>query len=167
MSDRSDTSPSGAPGTEAVPAGTPLPRARGCFGCGTENEASLAIQVYHENDEVVGYFTARPIHRSLRGVVHGGVVTAALDEVMGAAVAVRYDRLCATTRLEVDFVAPVPVGVRVVVRARYVGAVDEGAAHACTGEVLTEDGRLLARGAGRFVVLTERLLERFMGRADP
>ncbi|MEH1016299.1 hotdog domain-containing protein [Micromonospora sp. CPCC 206060] len=51
------------------------------------------------------------------GVAHGGVLAAALDEALGYVVWALGHR-CATARLEVDYLAPVPVGSRLWVTAR-------------------------------------------------
>lgn len=59
-----------------------LPYTYGCFVCGAENPAGLRLRFRVEDGEVRSAFTPREPHAGYRGMVHGGVIGAALDEVM-------------------------------------------------------------------------------------
>jgi len=90
----------------------PLPsHYRSCFGCGEDHPTGLHMQVRGRKDRVEGSFEVTEHHQGAPGLAHGGVIAAAVDEVMGfliyllAAPAV-------TVHLEVNFRKPVPVGSR-------------------------------------------------------
>lgn len=58
-----------------------------CFICGIENEFGLKAPFYEMEDEsVVSLFQYKDIHQSYPGRVHGGLITAMLDEIAGRAI---------------------------------------------------------------------------------
>jgi len=88
----------------------PLPsHYRKCFGCGEDHPTGLHMKVRGHRSRVEGSFLVTEHHQGAPGLAHGGVIAAAVDEVMGfliyliAAPAV-------TVHLEVDYRKPVPVG---------------------------------------------------------
>ncbi len=81
-----------------------------CFACGHDNPISLKMKFSVEGDKYVSRWTAGPEHQSYDGIVHGGIVSTLLDEIMG-----RYpysaQRLnTVTARLEVRYRRPTPIG---------------------------------------------------------
>lgn len=104
----------------------------GCFGCGRLNRNGLQLDFYAlpDQDGVWTPFTPRPEHEGFTSMVHGGIITAVLDEVMGWAVFAR-GVWSVTGKLEIAFRQPVVVGVPT--RA--------------TGRVRADRGRLLSVAA--------------------
>ena len=82
------------------------------------------------------------------GYAHGGVLAAALDEAMALLLYAR-DEFALTRRLEVDLLAPAPVGAFVRVEAE----LEESDARSLglRASAAGEDGRELARARGVFV----------------
>ncbi|HEX8052072.1 MAG TPA: PaaI family thioesterase [Thermoleophilaceae bacterium] len=77
----------------------------GCFGCGQANLFGLQL----ETDGVRGRFFVKQDHQGPPGYAHGGIVATALDEAM--ALALHAQGLdTRTRRLELDLLAPAPVG---------------------------------------------------------
>ena len=89
-----------------------------CFGCGQANLFGLQLELEpRPGGEVEGRFFVKQDHQGPPGFAHGGVLAAALDEAM--ALLLHAERIFAVTgRIEVDFLAPAPVGTFVSVRAR-------------------------------------------------
>lgn len=59
---------------------------RKCFICGMENERGVKAPFYEMEDKsVVSYVTFDELHQSYPGRVHGGIISAMLDEVAGRA----------------------------------------------------------------------------------
>lgn len=57
---------------------------RKCFICGMENERGVKAPFYEMEDKsVVSYVTFDELHQSYPGRVHGGIISAMLDEVAG------------------------------------------------------------------------------------
>ena len=53
-----------------------------CFGCGHENPYGLRLDMKIEGDELRTDFTPAPHHQGWPGIVHGGIISALLYEVM-------------------------------------------------------------------------------------
>ena len=53
-----------------------------CFGCGADNPIGLRLQYRREGDAVVTEFTPGDEHEGWPGIVHGGIITTLLYEVM-------------------------------------------------------------------------------------
>jgi uncharacterized protein (TIGR00369 family) len=81
-----------------------------CFGCGALNESGLRLRFRQARDGSV-WAEHAPDRRfeGYLGVVHGGVLTAMLDEAMSWAIAASGD-FAVTARLNTTFRAPAQVG---------------------------------------------------------
>lgn len=84
-----------------------------CYICGVENEFGLKAPFYEMEDEtVVSVFEYKEIHQSYPNRVHGGLITAMLDEIAGRAIWVSEpDVWGVTTELNVKFRKVVPYNV--------------------------------------------------------
>jgi acyl-coenzyme A thioesterase PaaI-like protein len=120
-----------------------------CFGCGQANLFGLQLELEASADgEVEGRFFVKQDHQGPPGYAHGGVIAAALDEAMALLLFER-ETFAVTGRLEVDLVAPAPVGAFVQVSARLDS--DEERTVELSAEAAAEDGRRLAAARGTFV----------------
>lgn len=87
------------------------PSSRTCFLCGRENDRGLKMTWYNDRENNQVWTTvAVPEHfNSYPGVVHGGIVSALLDETSGRALLMDdSDNLFVTARLEVRYRIPTP-----------------------------------------------------------
>ena len=97
-----------------------------CFGCSKANPHGLGLVFAEDSDGVVCRWRPDARFQSWDGILHGGITTTILDETAGWAVMRRFQRTAVTTRIEVRFLKPVPVGdACIVARARYVDRVNE------------------------------------------
>ncbi len=82
-----------------------------CFVCGTANEFGLHTAFYElENKQLLGLFKGQDIHQSYPTRMHGGVITALLDETIGRSLTIQDDDFWGVTvKLEVKFLKPVPL----------------------------------------------------------
>ena len=135
------------------------PNSRHCFACGLENMHGLQLRFYEtEPNEVTAEYTAPEHFQGYPGVVHGGIVTAMLDEVTGRA-HIRGDppRFMFTAKLEVRFRKNVPIGVPL----RVVGRVDGSKSRRATsvGMIYGPDGDLLAEAKALLIDLPEDAID--------
>lgn len=81
----------------------------GCFGCGRTNQLGLALDgfVVDGNTVTVG-FTPRADHRGYHEILHGGIVAAALDEVMAWSAMLVEGVTVVTGTLDMRFGYPTP-----------------------------------------------------------
>jgi uncharacterized protein (TIGR00369 family) len=119
-----------------------------CFGCGQANLFGLQLELASSPDGVEGRFFVKQDHQGPPGYAHGGVMAAALDEAM-ALLLFGEGTFAVTGRLEINLLAPAPVGTFVHVTARH----EEAGERTLTlkAEAAGEDGRRLASAEGTFV----------------
>jgi uncharacterized protein (TIGR00369 family) len=125
---------------------------RDCMVCGIENEFGLKTRFYEtQENEVIALFTPQKVHQSYPNVTHGGISATILDETIGRAIMVFYDRSTfgVTLELNVKYKRPVPYGVEL----KAVGRItrDNGRIFEGTGELYLPDGTLAASAEGKYM----------------
>lgn len=120
----------------------------GCFVCGKANPIGLKLEFAFEGDEYVTYFTATKEHQGWSGIVHGGIVSTVLDEVMTRSIHAQGIN-AVTGEMTVRFRKPTPVGKRL----RFAGRVESenGRVISCSAKATDEDGALLAEATGKII----------------
>ena len=53
-----------------------------CFGCGRLNPCGLKLEFSELDGDYVTHFTGRPEHQGYDGIMHGGIISTLLDEIM-------------------------------------------------------------------------------------
>ena len=124
---------------------------RGCFGCGDENDRSLALAFALEGDCVVSHTEISPDYAGYPDFVHGGVVATVLDEAMGWAMLHLARRHGVTRGLNIRYRRPVPIGRRLTIQGRVVEIGDRTVT--LYASIEDERGRLLASAEGDWVVV--------------
>lgn len=124
---------------------------RWCFGCGVDHPTGLHMRITAgEGLSVRGIFTVGEHHQGAPGLAHGGLLTLALDEVLGS-----LNWLLATPavtgRIECDFRRPVPVGSVVHFEAKIIGQMGRRVYMSASGRLATEDGPLALTAAAIFI----------------
>lgn len=91
--------------------GEPIPsHYRWCFGCGDDHPTGLHMRLYAGAGlRTYGTFTVTDNHQGAPGLAHGGLLTTAMDEVLGS-LNWLLAKPAVTAHLECDFRRPVPVG---------------------------------------------------------
>lgn len=127
----------------------------GCFGCRGEREGGLQLAIVEAEGGVTCDFTATSRYQSYPGIVHGGIVSTILDEVMAHCVAVLLGRLCVATTLRVKFVEPLRAGRSYRVRARVLDDVErDDAVHRVEAEIVDSRSEMVACASGSYLWLT-------------
>ena len=121
---------------------------RGCFACGQDNPIGLRLRFTTEGDAVRAEFTPGPQYQGYDGVLHGGIVAAALDDAMANLFHLR-GRETLTARLEIRFRREAPVGQRLVVTARLTG--ERRKLFTAEAALTLPDGTPLAEAKGTFI----------------
>ena len=122
-----------------------------CFICGEKNVAGIQMRFYElDNDVVVGIFVGRQEHCSYPDRMHGGIISAILDETVGRAIEMKTPgTMGVTTNLQVKFRKPVPLGVEL----RAVGKLveDKPRYFIGTGEILLPNGDIAATAIATYM----------------
>ncbi len=129
-----------------------LPYTRGCFVCGAENPVGLRLRFRVEGGEVCADFEPDSRHEGYRGVIHGGVIASALDEVMFWAVSYANRKFYVSVELAVRYQKKVEVGKQYCL----VGRVRQAQRRICVaeGELRDRDGEIYATASGKFFPMT-------------
>lgn len=80
-----------------------------CFACGPANHGGLHLDGFAvEGDEVVAPFHPRQEHNGFEGVLHGGIIATALDEICAWAAMAFESTFVVTGRFEVRYARRAP-----------------------------------------------------------
>jgi len=132
-----------------------------CFVCGRLNEIGLHLEFYSpEPGKVEAVTTVDKRFQGYPGVVHGGIISAILDEISGRAVMMdepgKETRFLVTARLDVRYRRPVPTGEELQVRGHLIK--DTGRVATVKGEIFNQAGLLLAEAEGVMVNIPDQML---------
>lgn len=123
---------------------------RHCYGCGEDHPSGLRMRVFAgEGLTLQATFEVGPVHQGAPGLAHGGLLTAAVDEALGALNWLLM-RPAVTARLETNFVRPVPVGSSLALDARIV-AVDGRKVYTAAVGRLGPGGPVAVTASGLFI----------------
>lgn len=151
------------------------PTSRMCFVCGERNPAGAHVRFYEQDDgSILAKFTGEDHHQGYPGRMHGGVITAVLDETVGRAIMSKYGEAVwgVTAELKMRFRKPVPLGVELTVTGRVIQ--ETSRAFHGTGEILLPDGVVAAECTGTYVKMRldrianfDPVIEEWYVRPDP
>ena len=131
-----------------------LPTYDECYVCGQFHPRGLRARFFAFLDgQVQVQFSAEPTQTGYEDIVHGGVISALLDELLGWPVVLQTGRMCFTAELTVRFLKPMRVGTRYVATAG--PGADRGRYWGSEGVLRDEGGALHAKAHGKFFLLSE------------
>jgi uncharacterized protein (TIGR00369 family) len=122
---------------------------RNCFVCGDDNSCGLKARFFVRDDgSVVSEMTADEMHQGYRDILHGGIVSAMLDEVMIKAVLAK-DIFAVTAEMTVKFKRPVYTGQKI----EFVGRIVEEKRRITktVGTAVNEKGEEVASATGTYI----------------
>jgi uncharacterized protein (TIGR00369 family) len=121
-----------------------------CFACGVKNPIGLKLTFREDGDKYVAVFRPGPEHQSYDGIVHGGIISTLLDEIMA-----RYPYAkglnTVTARLEVRYRKPTPIGQELTVTGWVTK--ERGKMIELAGNVALPDGTITAEGKSTVIAV--------------
>ena len=127
-----------------------LPHTHSCFVCGDANAAGLKLRFETDGRRVYTHFTPRPEHIGFRNVVHGGILSALLDEIMVWACMVVTKRAAYCAELNVRFLKPVRPGDHLVTTAELITN-RRDRIYETAGDLKNEAGDVVATATGKYM----------------
>lgn len=127
-----------------------LPHTGGCFVCGLHNAEGLRLDLLSDGRTVETRVRFRTEHAGFSGVVHGGLITTVLDELMAWVIGVNTRSFAFAAELNVRFVRAVAPGTPLTARAELVEN-RRGRLFLTRAVLLAEDGALAAEATGKFL----------------
>lgn len=133
----------------------PLPWTRGCFVCGEHNGHGLRQRAHLEGLTVVIAYHGRAEDAGWRALMHGGLSSTLVDEVMTWAAILHHGGPAVTVDLRLRFRAAAPAGARY----RVEGWVREAGRRMIRteGALRTEDGTVCVTAEGVYLPMPEKL----------
>ena len=128
---------------------------KNCIICGMENVLGVKAPFYEmEDGRLATIFKFQSVHQSYPGRVHGGMITAMLDELAGRVLWIKQpDIYAVTTSLEVKFYKPVPYDIEL----KGVGeiTIDTNRAYEAKSQIFDMNGSLLASATVKYFKMTK------------
>ena len=137
-----------------------IKRYSNCFVCGDKNKCGLKVDFFDEQGVAKAEYKASSGFEGYKDILHGGIISALLDEVMIKSVLAK-DILAVTASIEVRFKQPIRTGEELFLEGRIVE--DKGKVITTEGRVLKQDNTVAALGFATYIRANEKmkaLLER-------
>ncbi|MDE6946468.1 MAG: PaaI family thioesterase [Anaeroplasmataceae bacterium] len=124
-----------------------------CMLCGMDNSFGVQAQFYEmENGMVCGLFTFKEEHQSYPGRVHGGMISAMLDELACRAFWIlEPDKMAVTLDLQTKYRKPVPYNIELKGTGKIMKYTSRYFIAQC--KILGEQGEVLAEGEVKYLIL--------------
>ena len=134
-------------GTKSVPL-----KKNYCFACGKDNPDGMHLKftIDRERKHFVSSFRLSKRFTGPPGYCHGGIIATILDDAMSKLNKQR-DVIAATSQLKVEYLKPVPLRTPLRVESRELTKRGRRLIH--RAEILNQEGTVLARGRGVFVII--------------
>ena len=135
-----------------------------CFACGKNNPDGMRLRFTYDEKRncYVSRFRLDKRYTGPPGHCHGGIIATILDEAMGKVNKLR-QVVALTSEITVNYLKPVPLNKPLRVESREVSV--KGRRHINLGEILNQDGEVLARGRGAFIAIDPRkMFAKFVAR---
>jgi uncharacterized protein (TIGR00369 family) len=119
-----------------------------CFGCSLKNRSGLQMKFYstERRDSVVSWLTVPDHLCGWSNLVHGGIISTILDEVMGWAALIILKKLVVSKSITVDFIKPVLISkeIRVEGKVSKINGEREAVLQGC---IYDDNGEICARSS--------------------
>jgi len=138
-----------------------------CFACGSRNPYGLHMIFHRDEGTIFADFQPHEEHQGFPGIIHGGIVAAALDEALNrTSLLGEVPVWTMTGRLEVRYRRNVPYGPLLRVRARLGEARGRMLQAAGILTLANDESLILAEAQGTFMALTPEVLDSLL-KDDP
>ncbi len=130
-----------------------------CFACGPRNPHGLKMTFHTDGSSVFSWVTVPGHLRGWDNLIHGGVISAILDEIMSWAAIYLIKKMPLTKSMTIDFIKPVHVDSELQAEGRVLERSGNRDVR-MEGFLTDTKGALCARSTGLFVMLEPRIARR-------
>ena len=130
-----------------------------CFGCSPVNTSGLQMRFYTNETAVYSNVTVPDHLCGWNNLVHGGVLSTILDEIMSWSALYLLKRVPMTKSMTVDFIKPVYIGRDLSVHGTVLEKTNEREA-LIEGRIMNEKEVCCARATGIFAVFSPAVAKR-------
>jgi len=136
-----------------------------CFICGDKNIAGTNV-VFKTTPEggVQCEYIAKEQHNSYQGILHGGIISALLDECIGWSIAVKEKKMFMTGELNIQFKRHIPINTKVIVKGNYQQDTADPNKRIlmATGHIEDTEGKICAKAVGKYVAMNEEFSNKIL-----
>jgi uncharacterized protein (TIGR00369 family) len=138
-----------------------LPHTHHCFVCGESNAVGLKLRFTTDGRVVHTRFRLRSAHNGFRGIIHGGILTTVLDEIMVWACAVPTRRFAFCAELNARFLNPVRPDDEIIATGEML-ANRKNRIFEAKGVLANASGQVFAEATGKFLPIPKSDLTSMM-----
>jgi len=124
-----------------------LPGYKKCFFCGPAT-GGLGLEIEYDDGKASCEFTAHEKYQGYDGMLHGGIVTGILDEVMWWTLFMETKKICATWKIEAEFKRPILCGKMYHASGQFVSSTHN--TYYLSATIKDDAGKLCAQGNASF-----------------
>ena len=128
----------------------------GCFGCSPDNSNGLQMKFEAGHDTVVSNLTVPKHLCGWNGLIHGGVITTILDEIMSWSAIHLLKKLVMTKTMTVDFISPLHVGDQLTAKGQILKVSSRHEA-VIEGFLSNSDNEICAKSEGIFATFSPKV----------
>ncbi len=127
-----------------------------CFGCSENNSMGLQMKFWW-NDRIVRSKLIIPDHLcGWNKLIHGGVVSTILDEVMSWATIYSRKQMVMTKTMTIDFIKPIQIGDEITAEGQIKEVTNRHEVIA-EGRIFDHENQLCAQSTGNFVTFSQKV----------
>lgn len=130
-----------------------------CFGCSSQNPYGLHMEFFTDKEKVYSFLEV-PAHLcGWENIIHGGITSTLLDEIMGWSVIALLKKFPMTKTIQIDFKKPVYIGEKLSIIGEIEEIISDREARV-KGKIYNEKKELCASSEGLFASFIPRALQR-------
>ena len=145
--------------TEKGPKHLPNGETHYCFGCSPANPSGLQMKFYTKDSSVFSRLTVPGHLCGWDRLVHGGVISTILDEIMSWTGIYLLKQITMTKSMTVDFLKPVYINSELKAEGKVLEKISKHEA-LLEGSLYNEGGTLCARSKANFVIFSPAVAKR-------
>jgi len=127
-----------------------------CFVCGDKNDIGLKIDFFYERERAKGEYTPTRNFEGYKNILHGGIISALLDEVMIKSILAK-GIITLTSRIEVKFKNTAKIGEKLLLEGWI--KEDKGRLILAEGKAFKQDGNIVAVAQGTYFKIKGQMKE--------
>lgn len=127
-----------------------------CFGCSQVNPHGLKMKFFGNQESVISHITVPEYMCGWSRLVHGGILSVILDEIMSWSVLHVLKKIVLTKSMTIDFLKPVSITEELTARGTPIEMVGRNEA-LVEGIIFDTKKNICARARGNFVLLKPKV----------
>jgi uncharacterized protein (TIGR00369 family) len=130
-----------------------------CFGCSPKNPSGLRMRFFTDGNTVASWITVPDHLCGWDKMVHGGVISTILDEIMSWSALYLHKGFTVTKSLTIDFIRPIFIGKKIRAEGKVLEVIGKRDI-VMAGYLYDHHSELCAESTGTFTILTPKVAKR-------